>query len=192
MIDCRFTLVCFQTTSVFPVALDPSCYRSDVHCEANARRRIQNGTLRKARHFVYFHPSIRLLSAIKRVNWLSVSTEICRRFHRYNDNMSRRVICCLHRQDGNDASADIDSSVQNDASEGLDLGTNSEKRRRKEQLEEELFLASQRLRLRQDREVLRIRAHRPVWTYLVSFCVLGFPASLVVSNGHRHERRGRE
>lgn len=163
---------------MFSVAHDPSCHRGGVHSDANACRRIQNVSLRKARHFVYFHPSIRLLSAIKRVNWLSVSTEICRRLQRYDDDMARRVTCCLHRQDGNDASADLGSSVQNDVSEGLDLGTNSKKRRRKEQLEEELFLASQRLRLRQDREVLRIRAHRPVWTYLVSICVLVSPQRL--------------
>lgn len=80
------------------------------------------------------------------------------------------VVCCLHQRDpGNDASTDFDACIKNDVTEGFDLGMTTERRRRKEQLQEELFLASQRLKLRQDREILRIKAHRPIWTYVVSF-----------------------
>lgn len=38
-----------------------------------------------------------------------------------------------------------------------------------EKTDEELYQAAQRLRVRRERSALRIRAHRPFWTYIVSF-----------------------
>lgn len=37
-----------------------------------------------------------------------------------------------------------------------------------EKTEEQLFEAAQRLRVRRERSILRIRAYRPIWTYIVS------------------------
>lgn len=191
MSDCHSTLLCFQTTSAFSVAHDFAIRQNGGYSDVSSCRPFRSESLRKRQYFVYFHPSIRLLSAIKRANWLSASSEIRRRLQNYGV-VSPGLTCCLHRQDGNDASADLDSPVQNDVSEGLDLGTNAYKRRRKEQLEEELFLASQRLRLRQDREILRIRAHRPIWTYLVSSSALFLTVHTAISIGKEVEEDKRK
>lgn len=188
MRDFRFTLPCFQTTSAVFVAQDVLWHGSSVYGDTLSWSPARSGRFIRPQHFVYFHPSIRLISAIKQAKWLSSSSAPLRPLQRH-PVPSHAVSCCLHRQDGNDAPADIEPSVHNDVSEGLNLGTNSQRRRRKEQLEEELFLASQRLRLRQDREILRIRAHRPVWTYVVSFSFFFITFYLSSAPGNETEER---